>query len=210
MKKRIKTAPPPEGFDSWEEQYIEWYLQELREAGHILKYEYQPETFLLSPVQKYSEVVTLKTKTRVDEHSILQPHSYTPDYRIFWNSSAIGIFCKVLSEKSINECLKVDKSVNGNHKKAKFWSQLHKTGIPVSVIDVKPVFDMQNMTRQFVINQKWLYDKYDVYCQKVIHEDLFAKTFCPFRFTKTNKSMCDRKLKFKPVSLFEFLLGKNR
>lgn len=199
MMKRVMTAPPPEGKDSWEELYIEWYLQELKEAGYILHYEYQPETYLLSPVQKYTETVLLKTKTRIDEHSILQPHSYTPDYRIFWNSSAIGVFCKIL---------KHSKETLGIHKNAHFWAQLNGAGMPVSIIDVKPMFDMQNMTRLFVINQKWVYDKYDVYVQKVMHEHLFAKTFCPFRFTKTNKSMRDRKLKFKPVTLFEFLLGK--
>jgi hypothetical protein len=201
MNKRVMTAPPPEGKDSWEELYIEWYLQELKEAGYILKYEYQPETFLLSPAQKYAERVMLKTKNRIDEHSILQPHSYTPDYRIFWNSSAIGVFCKILGSS---------KQTDGNHKKAHFWSQLNEIGVPVSIIDVKPMFDMQNMTRLFVINQKWVYAKYDTYCQKVMHEHLFEKTFCPFRFTKTNKSMRDRKLKFVPISLFEFLLGKNR
>lgn len=191
-KRQIRDKP--EGFDSYEELYFSWYLCELIDNGFIDCYRYQPKTYELSGNKSYKTIKPLKTKLKEEEHTILQPHSYTPDYAIYWRPEAIGVFCKGLSE-----------SVTYDQKDAFFWVNMRVSG-NYSLIDVKPMFDMQNMTRQFIINQKWLYDKHNIYCQKVIPEHLFKKTFTPERFLKTNKSGKDRKLDFKPRSLREYLL----
>lgn len=189
-----KKAEKPEGLDSYEELYFRWYLQELAENGFILNYEYQPQSFLLSAKKSYTTIKPLKTKQKEESFNFLQEHSYTPDYKIFWNDKAYGVFAKGL-----------DSIVDYQHSRtAFFWSNERVSG-SFSLIDVKPLFDMQNMTRQFVINQKWLYDKYNLYCQKAVPEHLFQKTFTPLRFLKTNKSGKDRTLKYTPRSLSQYL-----
>ena len=192
---KMKKQTKPDGFDSYEELYMSWYLKELIEKNYVLEYRYQPYTITLSEAKKHKELKPLKTKFREDEHTFLQPHSYTPDFEILWSHKAIGVFCKLLSKEAVY-----------SHRKSFFWAQ-NRLSTPVSVIDVKPIFDMQNMTRQFIINQKWLYDKKELYCQKVIPEHLFKKTFTPKRYMITDKSGKARTIKYAPViSLQEFFI----
>ena len=192
----------PEGLDSFEELYMSWYLEELKQAGFVDSYQYTPKTFSLSEQVQYTQVEELITKTKQSERTFMQGHSYTPDYLIKWSTRAYNVFAKTINA-----------TVKKKHEKVFFWSNFTDTGYTLSLytyIDVKPVFDMQNMTRQFIINQKWLYDKHGIYCQKVIPEHLFKKTFTPERYLKTNKSGRDRKLKFEPVTLNEFLIGVSK
>lgn len=192
MNKR-QIRDKPEGFDSYEELYFSWYLDELKANGFVSDSVYQPKTFLLSEKVSYGTIKPLKTKLKEEQHTILPPHAYTPDFQFYWNPKAVGVFCKAFGDV-----------VEYAHKDCFFWAN----ELPIdcySMIDVKPMFDMQNMTRQFIINQKWLYAKYGIYCQKVVPEHLFERTFTPERYLKTNKSGKARSLKYKPKSLTEFL-----
>lgn len=197
--KKAKAVKPPPPFDSFEELYMSWWIDELKDAGYIIDAKHHPGVFKLSPVQKFKTLKQLATKQREDEHTILRPHEYTPDWKIVWNEKAVGLLCKIFDENNV-----LNKDI-----KAYFWAHLSKNdNKPFSIIDVKPFFDMQNMTRLFTINQKWVFVKHRLYVQKVVTDKLFEKTFCPQRYLITNKSGKERKLKFTPVSLFEFLLGK--
>lgn len=57
-------------------------------------------------------------------------------------------------------------------------------------VDVKGTFNRFGDQKQFSINQKWVYDKYRIYINKVVPEKLFKETWVPeaCRFTpKQNK-----------------------
>lgn len=177
-------------FDSLEEMYVSWYLEELERAGFIQEYRLHPETFRLSPRQCYRETKVGKRKDTEKEVCFLREHEYTPDFSIRWNFSAMGKFYKYMHIALLG----VDR------KKYMFW-----LAGELSIIDVKPMFDQNNMTRLFTINQKWLYSQQGVYVQKVIPQDLFQKTFTPERFLLTNKNKTPRKLKYTPRSLSEYL-----
>ena len=71
---------------SKEEMYFEWWLRELEDAGIAVFYEYELLSFLLSKKERYLKEMKMKTKTKMVERVLLGSHSYTPDFRIVWNS----------------------------------------------------------------------------------------------------------------------------
>lgn len=173
-------------YDSKEEIYFSWYLDELFEGGYIAEYDYQPPAFDLSDRETYSWIKVLKTKNKAVESTLLQPHTYTADFCIKWNICATKRFI-TMSGKKLAFPFYVSENIT--------W------------IDIKPVHDLHNMTRQFHINQKWVYQRYGVYVQKIIIQKLFEKTFTPARYLLTDKSLKSRKIDFKAIPLTEFIGG---
>jgi hypothetical protein len=49
----------------------------------------------------------------------------------------------------------------------------------VCFVDIKGSFSKHGDQKQFSINQKWVYDKYGIYINKVVPEKLFTRTFLP-------------------------------
>jgi len=47
------------------------------------------------------------------------------------------------------------------------------------IIDVKGGFNPYGDPKQFSLNQKWMWQKYDIYVEKIVPEKLFKKTWCP-------------------------------
>ena len=125
----------------------------------------------------------------------MQGHVYSPDFSIAWAEKARKIFFNVCGSK-------VDLY------KSPFITDIFYSHI--SIIEVKPVFDQNNMTRLFTINQKWMYQLHGVYVQKVVPVKLFEKTFTPKKYLLTDKSGKPRKLKYKPTSLEEFLCQQTK
>jgi hypothetical protein len=77
-----------------------------------------------------------------------------------------------------------------------------------SYIEVKPLFDQNNMTRLAVLNQKWVMDKFGAFINIVIPEKLFDKTFTPKRYFTCDKSSTKRKIKYSNIiTLEDFLLS---
>jgi len=168
-------------YDSYEEKYIDWYLQSLLNNGYINKYEFHHKTYDLSikVVHRWK-----KKMKRVDDKlintTVLQPHSYTPDVFIEWNKIAENVFYQNLtsSEKLTTP----------------FVAQNDK-----SIWEIKGSFDFKNMTRLVTLNIKWVMEKYQEYIQIVIPDKIFDKTFTPPRYLLTDKSFKPRKLKYKNV-----------
>ncbi|MGB0405410.1 MAG: hypothetical protein ACPGDB_04400, partial [Fusobacterium sp.] len=74
------------------------------------------------------------------------------------------------------------------------------------------IFDFNNMTRAFRINQKWMYDKFSRYINLTIvgnkKNTLFDKTFMPQRFRFTDKQLGrERALKFNVKYLDNILVN---
>ncbi len=184
-------------YDSPEEIYVSWYLDELMEAGYVEEYVFQPSTFLLSPRQIYEWREVLKTKVKSRESSLLQSHEYTPDFSVKWHCP-FGV-----SEMFIRFVYGSDKS------KAPFWHAYDETGHDCeSIWEIKPLFDRNNMTRLFTINQKWMYEKYGIYVQKIIPQKLFKQTFTPKRYLLTDMGKQKRKIDFTTRTLEGYIKSR--
>lgn len=80
----------------------------------------------------------------------------------------------------------VDKFLLHPHKYTTDFSfEWHGMGSPFVMIkgmcwvDVKGTFNKYGDPKQFSINQKWIYQKYGIFINKVVPQKLFLKTFCP-------------------------------
>lgn len=179
MKKKQRT----DQFKSDEELYFSWWLDELKEKCIIIRWEYEYLSYLLSPCVK--QLVNGKSKT------LLQEHSYTPDFHIIWNVNYTD----------------------------KLGLRLQKEDMLGSLVDVKGGYSNNFNDMRFPLNQKWLYYKYGLYVnkiipvsgfrinskkQKVLKKCLFSETFTPKKYllTATGKQ---RVIHWKVKTIEQFL-----
>lgn len=176
------------------ELHYSWYLDELKEIGIINRYLYESNTFTLSKARVYPILEIKKTKTKIKELSLLQEHVYTPDFCIEWNEKYINKFFRVIDDATCTV-------------KCPFFAvRSTKDNKPYTFIEVKPIFDQNNMTRTFRLSQKWLYDKYSLYVQLCVIPTFFERTFTPARYLFTDATMKPRTLKYTPITLNEYLI----
>jgi len=184
-------------FDSDGEVFCYHFLTELLKAGYVNNFIYQPESFILSDKIQYPYTQTrkLKTKEVVTEKqtTLLNAHEYTADFKIFWNDKAKDIFFGYITEKK-----KLDN--------IPFIANYPKT----SIIDVKPSFDFKGKTEKFIINSKWVYQKFGIYVQKITPVDskkkcLFSETFVPEKCLYTAKTKKKKMYKFQVRTLKEYV-----
>jgi hypothetical protein len=199
-------------FDSHEEQYMDWWLQELKALGYIKEIIHQPTAYPLSSQVNvdYFEPYKKKEGGKLVSEEILPPHVYTPDVKVIWDESAIGLFATPLHSEARKKknrsfqtiiCQDVEVTETGKGAEVKFHYY--------SIIEVKPSFDQNNMTRLAKINIKWVWEKHGDFVNIIIPEQHFHKTFTPQKFLFTNKSGQPRKIKYKNiVTLKEFLSKK--
>jgi len=174
-------------FDSKEELYFAWYLDELVDAGYVLRYELHPQTFTLSGKCTVTVPKQLKTKIKILEKTFLQEHVYTPDFLVIWANSAKGIF------------------YSGIKMGSPFWL----SGRPNrSYIEIKPAFSRFNMGRVFGLNQKWVFKELGIYINLIRPFKLFKDTFTPVKYLTTDKSSKPRKIAWNVLSLEEYVTLK--
>lgn len=138
---------------------------------------------LIEDFERSKEFV-LSPKRSIVEGKIIREHSYTPDFDINWSVNGGDLFV--------------------GYKGSPFtYSDPYK-----SIIEVKPQYDSNNMTRLFRINQKWVMDKYNIYVDLIQPESLFKKTFCPDRFRYTDGGKGLRKLKEEYLTLNEYITNR--
>jgi hypothetical protein len=176
--------------DSQEEIMTIMYIEELIEAGYAEKLE-RAESIRLSErlENKYTQVVEMKTKTKEVEKNqvLLEEHVYTPEFIVTWN---------INRKHSLTDTFEYP-----------FPQKFKKPFIEhggKSWIEVKPSFDQNNMTRLFVINRKWCWDKHEIFINLVQPHKLFEETFTPKAWltTPTGKQ---RVMHWKVRSLEEYL-----
>ena len=169
--------------DSPQEMYFIWWMVDLKKAGYIDDFK-RSKSYILSDREYYKEGITKKIKDKV----LLESHIYTPDFVILWNYNL-----------SIN--LFICNSDNVNIKNIPFL--IFNKVKPVSIIDIKgvtnPRFDKGGSLKSFTINQKWLYQHYEVYTQMVEITSLFRTTFTPSRYLITDKGTRSRAMKWKGI-----------
>lgn len=174
-------------FESKEELYFSWYLEVLRNWNFIELWEKIDEPFQLTSDLTIKYIKPMK---RVPDKELTQTlfsgRVYTPDFKIKWTDQAIGIFTQELQD--------------GEKITTPFISQGN-----VSIVEVKGVFDNNNMTRLATNNIKDIYEKYGVYVTMTKIPMLFKKTFTPERYLLTDKSFKPRKIKYATRTIKEFI-----
>lgn len=181
-----------ENFDSEEEMYFSWYLEELKKTGYIEKwarFEDVEESYELTDglVHKYIKRMK-RVEDKMLDQTILAPSIYTPDFKIWWTHKALRVF---VTDINIHWESKIT---------TPFICQDR-----VSVIETKGNFDHKNMTRLANNNIKFVYEKFGVYINMVKVPDIFNKTFTPNRYLLTDRTMKARKINYKNVrTLREF------
>lgn len=184
--------------DSDDEKYVGWYFQELKEAGIVLSFRRcQPFTLNEPLIIEYEEVVKLVTKTKhlQKKNVFIEGKVYTPDYEVFWGNNT-------------------QKFVQDLYTQAKKNKVFVHQGFRRSIIEVKPIHDMHNMTRLFKHNQAIMWDRHKIYVNLVTYQELFEATFTPLRYIieegtykKNSKhgNKGDNKIKWKVRTLQEYL-----
>ncbi len=180
-------------FDSKEELYFSWYLEELQEAGYIDNWA-EAKTYQLGEkiVNTYTE--QLKTKTKEKEQTILNGCEYTPDFQINWNEKAKNIFIDIWNIKHIKKNLDLLLAYETIDKIDRY-----------TIIEIKPNFDQNNMTRLNGINRKWMYQKYGIFVNLVKVPDIFKDTFTPKKYLLTDTGKQNRIIHFKTRTLEEYI-----
>lgn len=92
---------------------------------------------------------------------ILNAHKYTPDF-----SLSVSDFGRMILSKTFKNSLD-DEQV---------------------VIEIKPAYSPFGSIEEFSINRKWMYEKFNVFIQKVQVDSLFTKTWCPQSCKLTEKT----------------------
>lgn len=180
-------------FDSDEELHFSWYLDELKRHKAIIGYEYHPKPFSLSEKVTHKFLKTGKRISRETEAFLMHPHKYQADFMIYWQAEWEG---------RLFMCLDGLLSLN-----YPFITNMGRLGIPYSVIDVKGMFAgrKNNSAVTFPLDQKWVYQRYKIYVQKIIPKELFKETFTPENYLYTDVTRKKRKLNYTPISIGEYL-----
>ena len=148
-------------FKSEEEFYFNEFCKEMKEEGFIDEFWYEPFSILVSQKYTYEATEFLKTKSKKVERKLLDSHYYTPDFLISWSPKG---------------GMPLTLNLDDSYYSFKNYFKSSDTALPLpfvgengfTFIDVKPSFDQHNMTRLFSLNQKWIYEKYKIYVQKII------------------------------------------
>ena len=179
-------------YDSKEELYFTWWLEELKINSYIEGWKYHPKPFPLSEKVYIHWKKQHKTKTKKMIKTMLQEHTYQADFLIKWTPKAKGIFFASRLNQNIMAYPFVAERIEE--------TDYHRT-----IVDVKGTFNQNDAWRRFSVDQKWVWQKYNIYVQKIIPIKLFKNTFTPIRYLQTDKSNKARKLNYKPISLFDYI-----
>lgn len=160
--------------------YSLWLLKELKVRGVILHYDYEPDGFCLSGSFSTQKEVLKKDKVRVLKRTLFMSHKYTYDFKIIWNPDYKGVLFSDISYLELTP----------------FFIAQYIDNQWVSYLEVKGEWDFNNMTRLFILNQKWVFDKFEIYIQLFKPIDFFKRFFIPDRYKYTDETEKLRKLNF--------------
>jgi hypothetical protein len=190
-KKATKGIYKEIEYDSLEELAMLQWLFELKAAGYIKKIA-RAESYLLSMAYVNDYVENMKrVSSKPMTQTLLHGHSYTPEFEVHWDKKALDKFIWMSGQG------KMTKVFIG-------YEFENNPGSYVTYIEVKPLFDQNNMERLFKLNQKWMWQNYSIFINLVKVKDLFEKTFTPKEYL-TTPSGKKRVLKWKPKTLFSYV-----
>jgi len=163
-------------FDSNEEHEFNEWLLEAQDNDLIKNIIYQPKSFVLSNRVSCELQKKLKNKTKTIEYFLFHPHKYTADFSFM-----------VISNKISN-----------------LFVGTHRLDTNIIYIDIKGSWNRHDGSRSFSINQKWVMEKYNIYVEKIIPNELFKKTWVPksCRLTLKTKKKIKKYALLKTVEEF--------
>ena len=159
--------------DSIEERDFLFWCCEAVELSIISDFEYQPKTFILSDAVK---IQTCNNRLK----SLFRQHVYTPDFSITFNGEKqkqLAIEFNI-SHEQISDC-------------------------NIVYIDVKGTFNKNDGGRSFSINQKWVWQKFNIYINKLVPVVFFKKYGVPQKSVLTEKTKKPRKAFLNLISIKE-------
>lgn len=179
-------------YDSLGELAVLQWLFELKALG-VIKAIKRADSYLLSDTLINNYALQKKSVSSIPiEQNLMRGHSYTPEFEVIWDRKRAENLVWIMGTRT-----KFDKVFIGHTVK-------DNTTELVTVIEVKPSFDQNNMERLFKLNQKWMWDKHGIFVNLVKVNDLFPNTFTPkgFLTTPTGKR---RILKWPHVSVNQYV-----
>lgn len=168
-------------FDSYEEYLFAHWCEELKSEGYIRSWQHEGITIDLTSPKYVPWRKQMKTKVKVEEKKLLEGSSYTPDFTIKWERKANGVFCW--------------QEMGTYNKIGKGW--LFSTE-GVSIVEIKPAFDRNNMTRLVRDRIKQAME-HGTFVNLIKVPDFFKFTFAPERFFYTPSGNALRKKKGEPL-----------
>jgi hypothetical protein len=193
--------------------YFRWYCEELIRHGYLKRIDREHQKFSVLPEQKHKRENHFKTKENtLEEFVLLQPITYTYDYRLIWTEKAYYIFTELYVPDG-HFVFGIPTFVS--HK-------INVDGIDeiVSYVDVKPHFAAaafgggKNASYySFPYIQKFLLWTRKLYINKIIpiHTGkhgvstcLFATTFVPNSYKFTDKSGALRTIPYRQRSITSY------
>jgi hypothetical protein len=193
----------PEGRDSLQEVYFEWWLNELIKHGFLKRFERSKRYNLIDSVftPKLNFKPTKKEPQRylLVERQFLDSWTYEPDYDLYWEEKSLNFWftdLEFLYPKDFKTIFEA-KWINGE------W---------LSIIDIKPQFfrgGSMSSSVKFPLIQKMMFSKHNIYVQKISplgKKGLFDNTFTPERYLLQDKRMINRKIsQWTPGSIKSYL-----
>ena len=175
-----------------EKDILSWFM-ELKELGYIASVE-RGETFTLSESVERTWVQKLKTKTKCLTETLLQPCTYTYDFKVTLNGNSYK--------------LPIFKDFNNHDKLNKLGESTFLAQGEIVRLEVKgtALFRYNNSgTEKFAVLQKWLFQSQGLYVNLIQPDKLFPRTFTPKEYQLTPKKKEVRKLKWKPINVEDYI-----
>ncbi len=169
----FKDDPIRSILKSQEEVWFYDWCYILKKHGIITKIVYEPDPIELTPAI-WSEGIIGKKKVKKCVERAMQ---YTTDFLIEWNPEFLGTMFINLQNYYKNQ-LPLITHVNNSY---------------TTLIEVKPTFDQNNMTRVATDRIKFTYHIHGIYINIIMPPDFFKVTFSPYSYFYT-KAGNERKL----------------
>jgi hypothetical protein len=197
MAKKVRE----DGFDSDEEMYFSWWVDEMVKAGHIVDAVFHPDSLLMTDGNKGTYISRRipkgKTKVKVECRPFdkLPKMVYTPDWLITFSDEFINNLGEQTTEFSADEWgTKFPQFLLSD---GKWW------------VDIKGAASKFDDGRFFRAMQKVSYANHGIFPQRIEisnkESGLFANTFTPADYLLTLKTKKPRKLNYDPLSIKQYL-----
>jgi len=193
MNEHLKEEYPQ--YRSDEEVYFQWYIDDLIEEGFIDKWNYEEEVYTIFDSLKLPWEEQMKTQVSSRKFGAIQKSTYRPDFNLYWEDKAKGIFIS---------------GIPSIQKPAFAGSEfLDLTDQGKSTIDVKGAGGSKAAKKNtsvitFPLKQRLMWIRNNIFVHKVVPQELFEKTFTPYRYIFTNQSGAKRKIKWKVRTVSEY------
>lgn len=215
----LKRKFEKEGLDpskvNKEEGYFYDWLLELKSRGYIHKIFIQQTYQLYESVEfPFIREKKLKKSTKVESYvgKVLNPLVYTPDFVIYWNQKARGKFV-FLTGDTIPEAITstLQRMFFGRcGRETVLYDEGKETQYIETVIEIKGTFAARHNSSAitFPIIRKIMFQERGIFVNKVMPmhktKGIFAKTFTPLTYFKTEKSKVARKIPWTALRIEQF------